>query len=202
MIDISSNPQTFVDTSQNYSYTLQPELQSLDPNFNYTISATLENDDPLPEWLDFSNNTQILSGVPSLAENGASYNIKLTPIDPSGNITSPSQIFTLTVYNSAPNIIANPVITAVVNQEYRYVMSTDVSDNTMTYIENIPDWLSVTDITGGNKIYSGTPTSITDQNSFEIIPVNDVNGLNYSQKFTISIIEPLSNIFLSRSGRI
>ena len=65
----------------------------------------------------------------------------------------------------------------------------------MTYIENIPDWLTITDISGGNKIYSGTPTSITDQTSFEIIPVHDVSGLNYSQKFTISIIEPLSKSY-------
>ncbi|MFN6485727.1 putative Ig domain-containing protein [Nostoc sp. DedQUE02] len=68
-----------------------------DPGDILTYSATLDNANPLPSWLQFNTNTRAFSGQPTTGDTGI-LNIKITATDTQGAIAT--DIFALTVTTS------------------------------------------------------------------------------------------------------
>ncbi|MBW4491934.1 MAG: DUF4347 domain-containing protein [Oscillatoria princeps RMCB-10] len=125
----------------------------------YTV--TQENGNPLPSWLYFDSYSRTFSGTPNSWDTGTT-SIKVTGTDPNGN--SISEIFTLTVTNSAPTV-ANPISDqlTVAQAPFNFSINNTFSDadgdslfHTATLEDGspLPSWLS---FNGGN--FYGNPTN-------------------------------------------
>ncbi|KAJ3446379.1 tandem-95 repeat protein [Anaeramoeba flamelloides] len=125
-----------------------PELLTI------TYSASLNNDDPLPDWLQFedTNPRQFKGTVPESECDGAEYVIKVVASD-GCNDNDASDTYQLTITNNPPtknNGIPNDDITT--NNLYQYTIPdtyfTDSDGTTLTFEatllpsdDPLPDWL-------------------------------------------------------------
>jgi RHS repeat-associated protein len=81
--------------NQSFNFTFaQDTFSDVDAGDTLTYSATLENGDPLPDWLSFDAATRTFSGTPTTSDTG-SINIQVTASD-SQNATA-VDVFSLTV---------------------------------------------------------------------------------------------------------
>ncbi len=89
-------PDQVSETDKLYEYTVSEDIFT-DSNFEdeLTLSATLENNNPLPDWLSFNSETQTFSGIPSEVQ---MLNIKVTATDIFG--ASTFDIFNLQIKNA------------------------------------------------------------------------------------------------------
>ncbi len=74
-----------------------------DPDIDTTLTytATLENGDPLPAWLNFNTTSFVFSGTPPLDFTGA-INVRITATDQAGLSASDTFVFSVTAVNDAP----------------------------------------------------------------------------------------------------
>ncbi len=135
-----------------------------------TYSATLENGDPLPDWLSIDETTGEISGTP---ENGDVGDISIT-VTASDGEESVSDTFSVTVENTNDGPTVSSQISDIATDEDA-AFSLDVSGNfadedigdTLSYSAiltnesgeqigdgTLPDWLSFDESTGQ---FSGTP---------------------------------------------
>ena len=168
----NTNDGPTVSTSIEDQTTDEDSVFSLDVSGNFadqdlgdtlTYSATLENGDPLPDWMAIDENTGELSGTP---ENGDVGNLSITVAASDGQ-ESASDTFSVTVENTNDG----PTVSASIDDQTTdedAAFSLDVSGNfadqdlgdTLTFsatLENgdpLPDWMSIDPDTGE---LSGTP---------------------------------------------
>ena len=152
------------DTRFNYTVPAGTFADS-DPGDHLTLSAQLENGNPLPSWLSFDATTQTLAGTPGNSEVGA-YSIRVTATDTHG--ASMADVFDLVVanVNDAP-VVALPVPdqTVVENAGFNYTVphgaftDVDLGDHltfsaTLATGSPLPSWLMF-DAAGAT--FSGSP---------------------------------------------
>ncbi len=162
-----------------------------------TYTATLENDDALPNGLNFNPTTRTFSGTPENEDVG-SLNIKVTAKDIAGD--EASDVFKLTVnnVNDAPVLvkeIADQEVTE--NSVFNFTIPNDTFTDAdvgdiLTYtatLENdelLPAWLNFNPTTNS---FSGTPTN-KDVGSLNIkVTAKDIAGDKVSDVFKLAIAE-------------
>jgi VCBS repeat-containing protein len=163
-----------------------------------SYSATLDNDNPLPSWLNFNPTTQTFSGIPTNADVGA-INIKVTATDLAGETVS--DIFTLTVdsvnNNNAPTVnksLLNQI--AIEDRNFIYIFAEDTfidSDpgDVLSYNATLeggnplPSWLN---FDGATRTFSGTPKD-ADVSSLNLtIRAIDKDSLFVESNFKLSVL--------------
>lgn len=160
-----------------------------------SYSATLENGDPLPEWLVFDAQTRIFSGAPSNGNVG-DLRLRVTATDSAGE--SASQVFSLEVVNTndAPTVDSPLVVQAATEDVvFSYVLpagafvDADLGDRltytaTLTNGDGLPAWLKLDGATG---IFSGTPGN-GDVGEVQIrVTASDLSGASASQELRFSV---------------
>ncbi|UBF25627.1 tandem-95 repeat protein [Kovacikia minuta CCNUW1] len=177
--------------AENSSFTLLFSDYFSDPDSGLFYTATLENGDPLPDWLTFTGGSIV--GTPGYS-NAGTFNIKVTAADSQYAV---SDVFTLTItnVNQAPvvgNAIANQ--TAIEDAPFSFTIPTnaftDVDGDALAYTASLadgsglPDWLSFNSTTG---TFSGTPDD-PDLSTLNIkVTATDPSGIAASQVFQVSV---------------
>ena len=87
-------PDSVAKAGDAYSFTVGSSFKDLDLDDKLSLSATLEQGQPLPAWLKFDSTTGSFSGKPAQADAGQ-LTIKLTATDQAG--AAVSDLFNLTV---------------------------------------------------------------------------------------------------------
>ncbi|EDY84021.1 Putative Ig domain family [Verrucomicrobiia bacterium DG1235] len=140
-------------------------FSDIDAGDELTYSATLENGDPLPDWITINRYTGELSGTPENANVGS---LSLT-VSASDGSASASSTFSIEIENTNDGPVVSTSITdKSLNEDAPFTL--DISDNffdadlgdTLSYsatLENgdpLPSWLSFDSATGE---FSGTPAN-------------------------------------------
>jgi|GEM_PF-1102235 len=138
-------------------------FDDIDQGDTLSFSATLENGEPLPDWLAFDSESGSLSGTPRNADVG-DLRIEVTASDGEADV---SQAFTLSIENTndAPTLVSDiEAANAVEDSVFGLDVSSHFSDedlgDTLSYSatleggDPLPDWLSFDSNTGQ---LSGTP---------------------------------------------
>ncbi|MCH6258332.1 putative Ig domain-containing protein, partial [Puniceicoccaceae bacterium K14] len=204
-IVITSISDQSIDENSAFTLDVSDNFADEDLGDTLTYSATLENGDPLPEWISIDSETGELSGTPENEDVG---NISVT-VTASDGEESASDTFTLTVENSNDG---PTVSTSIENQstDEDSAFSLDVSGNfsdqdlgdTLTYsatLENgdpLPDWISLDESTG---ILSGTPRN-EDIGSISIkVTATDLNDSSVSDVFNLNIENENDGLIVSEA---
>ncbi|MEP2771607.1 MAG: putative Ig domain-containing protein [Fulvivirga sp.] len=146
----------------------------------------------LPDWLTLTDNgdgTGQITGTPDNDDVGANV-VQLRVTDNSNAFTN--QDFTIVVENAndAPAITSSPVTSAIEDEFYEYNVTSDdpdVGDNLELRALSKPDWLTFTDNGNGSGLLSGTPTNSNVGSSSIVINVEDQDGANSNQNFTLTV---------------
>ena len=124
-----------------------------------TVQFSIQADEELPGWLNFNQNTGILTGTPGNSDVGIITNIVISAGDNTG--TASLEPFNLEVINvnDDPTIRGTPLTN--VNQDERYSFQPsandiDVNDTLEFNITAKPDWATFDPETG---LLEGTPTN-------------------------------------------
>ncbi|MEH2042211.1 putative Ig domain-containing protein, partial [Nostoc sp.] len=190
VVEAIANLKVVINTQFNFTI---PEntFIDIDAGDSLTYTATLENGDPLPSWLNFNSATQNFSGTPTV-ENLGNQNIKVTVKDLSGDEVSDVFVLTLAKFNSAPIVdraIADQKATAKTTFNFTIPENTfsDVDlEDTLTYtatLDNgdpLPSWLS---FNANELTFSGTPTN------------DNVGSLNIKVTATDPALAEISDVF-------
>jgi VCBS repeat-containing protein len=179
-----------------FSFTLPVgSFRDVDGGDVLTYSATLENGDPLPDWLRFDAQTGTFSGTPANGDVGE-LRLSVTASDLAG--ASASQVFALKVVNTnnAPNIgTALAAQTATEDAAFTYALpadafvDADLGDRlsysaTLADGSALPAWLQLDAATG---TISGTPGN-DDVGAVEIrVTATDLVGASVSQSFSLTV---------------
>ncbi|MEH2332073.1 putative Ig domain-containing protein [Nostoc sp.] len=162
-----------------------------------TYTATLENDDPLPNGLKFNPTTLIFSGTPENEDVG-SLNIKVTAKDVAGE--QASDVFKLTVNNvNDPPVLVKEIADQQVTEDTLFNFTVPVDTFTdadvgdiLTYtatLENddlLPTWLNFNPTT---LTFSGTPEN-EDVGSLNIkVIAKDIAGEQASDVFQVAVAD-------------
>ncbi|MEH2043013.1 putative Ig domain-containing protein [Nostoc sp.] len=162
-----------------------------------TYTATLENDDPLPNGLKFNPTTLTFSGTPENEDVG-SLNIKVTAKDVAGE--QASDVFQLTVNNiNDPPVLVKEIADQQVTEDTVFNFTVPVDTFTdadvgdiLTYtatLENddlLPTWLNFNPTT---LTFSGTPEN-EDVGSLNIkVTAKDVAGEQASDVFQVAVAD-------------
>ncbi|MBK1879382.1 putative Ig domain-containing protein, partial [Pelagicoccus mobilis] len=176
-----------------FSLDVSGNFDDVDAGDSLTFSATLENGDPLPDWLSIDENTGELSGTPENGDLG-SISVTVTATDESGE--EASSTFGIQVDNTNDRPTATTIDDQTTDEDA--VFSLDVSGNfndvdagdSLTFsatLENgdpLPDWLSIDENTGE---LSGTPEN-GDLGSISVtVTATDESGEEASSTFCIQV---------------
>lgn len=175
-----------------------PTAATEDVPYTYNVSTTDLDGNPLtivaqllPAWLnvtDHGNGTATVTGTPLNAYVG-SHNVTLAVSD----AIAPAvlQAFTITVANTndAPVIATAPVLTAIQNILYNYIVTATDDDGDAIAISALvlPAWLQFTDNHNGTAQLSGIPNNDAVGNHEVTVRAQDGNGGANSQSFTIAV---------------
>ncbi|MBC2604829.1 putative Ig domain-containing protein [Pelagicoccus albus] len=178
----------------NFSLSTSDTFTAFDAGDTLTFSATLENGDPLPDWLTIDPETGDLSGSPENGDVGA-ISVKVTVSDENG--ASASDIFGIEVENTNDGPIASAISNQTVDEDSAFSLDasanfTDVDQgDTLSYSATLQDgtalpaWLSIDSSTG---IISGTPLN-EDVGLLAVkVVATDQSGATASDNFTIQIL--------------
>ncbi|MFN6451438.1 MAG: putative Ig domain-containing protein [Nostoc sp. EfeVER01] len=189
-----ADPETTEDTVFNFTFS-EDAFIDIDAGDHLTYTATLENGNALPSWLNFNANTKTFSGTPLNADVG-NLNIKVTATDTS--LAEVSDVFVLTVKNAND---APEVMNEIANQEatedtvFNFTFSEDTfidvdAGDSLTYtatLENgdlLPSWLS---FNAATKTFNGTPLN-ADVSNFNIkVTARDIFGVEVSDDFALTV---------------
>ena len=187
--------EPIIEAIQDIEYEYQIEVEDTEGD-SLTVTALT-----LPEWLDFNEDSWIISGSPSNKEVGE-HEVVLEVEDFFGS--KATQNFTIEVenVNDPPTIVSIPDTIAIQNQLYEYRIETediDLNDNVEITIIKKPDWLNF----DNENLLSGTPVFEDVENSpFEVeINATDNDGATDTQSFNINVqlenlpptIDPIDN---------
>ncbi|MEH1860368.1 MAG: putative Ig domain-containing protein [Nostoc sp.] len=189
-----ADPETTEDTVFNFTFS-EDTFIDIDAGDNLTYTATLENGNPLPTWLNFNANTKTFSGTPLNADVG-SLNIKVTATDPA--LAEVSDVFVLTVKNAND---APEVMNEIANQEatedtvFNFTFSEDTfididAGDSLTYTATLkngdllPSWLS---FNAATKTLSGTPLNADVSNLNIKVTARDIFGVEVSDDFALTV---------------
>ncbi|MDE2271806.1 MAG: putative Ig domain-containing protein [Xanthomonadaceae bacterium] len=170
-------------------------FRDIDAGDVLSLSATLENGAPLPDWMSFEAQAQTFSGTPANGDVGT-LQVRVTATDLAG--TAASQVFAVTVANTndAPKVGA--ALTAqVANEDIAFVYAlpadafadVDTGDR-LTYAatlangDTLPAWLQLDAQTG---VFTGTPDN-DDVGALQIsVTATDLAGAQASQVFDLAV---------------
>ncbi len=156
-------------------------------------SATLENGNSLPVWLNFNSETKTFSGIP-LNENVGNINVKISASDILQTINF--QIFNIQIINTndAPIVINNiPNQLANIDEYFEYQLpdsifyDEDLGDILIFSTLNLPNWI---DFNSEIRTLSGYPNNVEIVN-VEII-ATDIAGKSISDIFELTILETVN----------
>lgn len=160
-----------------------------------TYSATLENGDPLPDWLSFDAQTGTFSGAPANSD-VSSLQVRVTATDLAG--ASVDQMLSLEVVNTndAPTVgVALAAQTATEDAAFTYALpagafaDADVGDRlsysaSLANGDALPAWLQLDAATG---TFCGTPGN-GDVGALQIrVTATDLLGASASQTFGLAV---------------
>ncbi|MGV0101665.1 Ig family protein [Nostoc sp. DSM 114160] len=160
-----------------------------------TYTATLENGDSLPSWLNFNAATKTFSGTP-LNENVGSLNIKVTATDLA--LAQANDIFVLTVNNTNdPPEVANEIANQQATEDtvFTFIIPDNTfndvdAGDTLTYTatlengESLPSWLS---FNAATKTFSGTPLNANVGSLNIKVTATDLALAQISDMFTLTV---------------
>ena len=168
-----------------------------DPNADnvLTYTVSLDNGDPLPNWLTYDADTRTLSGTPDDPQVGT-LTIRVNAVDQGG--LSASTIFDLTVTNVNDAPIAAQALadqTATQDQAFSFVVpATSISDadagDTLRLAASLangnalPTWLTFNAVT---RTFSGTPANANVGNLAVKVTATDLAGAAVSSSFALAI---------------
>jgi hypothetical protein len=159
-------PDQSINQDESFTFTFENTVFiDFDANDSLTYTATLEDDQSLPSWLDFMQSARTFRSTPSNNDVGT-ISIKVTAFDTS--YSSVHQVFDLTVndINDAPILVNEiPDQNGIENSSFSFTLDENTfrdidTDDYLLYtaaLENgnpLPSWLNVDVITG---TFSGTP---------------------------------------------
>lgn len=159
-----------------------------------TLTATLEDGAPLPDWLSFDPSTATFTGTPGAADEGT-VNIRLTAEDPSGETAF--DLFALDVVaGNAPPVVATPIDDQAATEEAAFSFTVpagtfnDPNGDELTLSASLsdgsplPDWLSFDAATG---TFSGTPDD-PDVGALAVsVRATDPDGAEAADTFTLTV---------------
>lgn len=181
-----------------------PDVQD---ELNYGL--TLENGDPLPNWMNFDPITRVLSGIPGNAEVG-SINLKITATDLAGESATQTFVLTVTNTNDAPVVVGSIENQQVVDgNTYTYTIPSalfqdvDVGDTlTLSMAQSnqspLPTWLTfdpqTLTLTGSPSAADiATPLNLT-------VTASDTSGSSVSTSFTLTVAAMASQSLVGTAG--
>lgn len=172
------------DVGSAFSFALEDDtFTDIDHNTALTYTATLENGDPLPEWLTFDAETLTFSGTPPSGTEGETFIIKVTASDgsPVNGGLSVSDQFVLTINETATDDTAS----MTENQ----VLFVDVLGNDFPGTQTsktLTDLGEIT-ITGPNGVPLGTPAIVIENNQIRVTPGTAFDALAKNETATITV---------------
>ncbi|MDQ8205574.1 putative Ig domain-containing protein, partial [Pelagicoccus sp. SDUM812003] len=190
----SAIPDATVDEDTAFSLDAGSRFGDHDFFDTLTFSATLDNGDPLPEWLSFDSNTGELSGAPENGDVGE-IAITVTATDQSG--ATAQETFSLTVENTNDGpMVVSEITNQFATEDAEFVLETitnfadpDIGDS-LTFSANLadgsplPDWLSIDPETG---TLSGLPQN-SDVGQLAVnVTATDSSGSSVSEAFRIEV---------------
>ncbi|MFN6247980.1 putative Ig domain-containing protein, partial [Microcystis sp.] len=168
----------------------------IDTGDTLNYSATLANDNPLPNWLNFNQTNRTFSGTPTNNDVG-NLSLKVTATDSVGESVSTSFAIAITNTNDAPtveNAIADQTATEDTPFSFQIPNNTfadiDTGD-TLTYSATLsngnplPNWLNFNQT---NRTFSGTPTNNDVGNLSLKVTATDSVGESVSDSFSLTIV--------------
>jgi hypothetical protein len=170
-------------------------------------SASLDNGEPLPEWLSFDAATRTFSGTPGNADVG-SLNLQVTATDAAGASVSQSFAVAVANTNDAPVIVnAFDAQTATAGTAFSFTLpDTAFSDadagDTLSYNvtladgQPLPAWLV---FDAATRTLSGTPAQGDAGDISFSIAATDQAGVSASQELRLKV-EASLNVGVTRTG--
>lgn len=165
-----------------------------DPDDSLTLSVTLPNGEPLPEWLDFNPTSNELSGTPSANDVGQFF-VKVTATDESSAEASDTFLLVVANANDSP-VLTKSIPDQTVDQGGSFVLGSagffsdpDPNDHLQFTAELVggnplPAWLVMNPTQG---LLSGTPSQ-SDVGTISIrITATDGDGLAVSDEFDLVV---------------
>jgi VCBS repeat-containing protein len=156
-----------------------------DSGDSVTYSASLQNGDPLPNWLIFNPLGFILSGTPPVDFTGA-INVRITATDLAGASASDVFVFSVTAVNDAP-VTTNAAIAATEDVSVTGTFpATDVDSATLTVaILTGPANGSV--VINANGTYTYTPNANFNGTDSFTFQASDGDLLSNASRITVNI---------------
>ena len=171
-------------------------FKDIDKGDALTLSAKLENGQPLPSWLSFDEKTGQFSGTPPSSRTANNYRIAVTATDKGG--LSARQNFTLSTKpaaNQPPRVAINlPVQKMNEKSRWQYTIPAnafhDADGDSLSYSATqadgkpLPKWLN---FNAANRTFSGTPGNDDVGNLALRITASDNRGGVASQNLALQI---------------
>lgn len=180
-----------------FSFTLPPDsFRDVDVGDVLTYAATLENGDPLHDWLSFDVQTGTFSGTPANGDVG-NLRLRVTATDLAG--ASAAQVFALEVVNvnDAPIVVTPlPAQTLLEDEAFSYTLpantflDVDAGDSliyaaTLTDGSALPSWLSFDTAT---RTFNGTPGNAEVGSLAISVTATDLAGASAATAFDLSVL--------------
>ena len=171
-------------------------FKDIDKGDVLTLSAKLENGQPLPSWLSFDEKTGQFSGTPPRSRQANTYRISITATDKGG--LSARQNFNLNIKAAAnqPPRVAISLPTQKINEKSRWQYTIpanafhDADGDSLSYSatqadgKSLPKWLN---FNAANRTFSGTPGNDDVGNLALRITASDNRGGVASQNLALQI---------------
>ena len=171
-------------------------FKDIDKGDVLTLSAKLENGQPLPSWLSFDGKTGQFSGTPPSSRTANNYRIAVTATDKGG--LSARQNFTLSTKpaaNQPPRVALNlPVQKINEKSHWQYTIPAnafhDADGDSLSYSatqadgKSLPKWLN---FNAANRTFSGTPGNDDVGNLALRITASDNRGGVASQNLALQV---------------
>ena len=183
---ITSTASTVVEEGAEYAYTVMAtDEETIPADLTFSLQVA-------PAWLEITNNsdgTALVSGTPG-AEHVGSNAVTIEVSDGSKTQTQEYSINVIDV-NNAPTFSSTPILEATEDVSYSYdVAATDdetTGEDLSFSLEGTPEWLSLSENTGGQVKLFGTPSQNNlGDNSVKIAVEDGDQNINY-QEFVIKV---------------
>lgn len=159
-------PNQAAQEDSSFSFTVPADTFS-DTGDTLTLTATLEDGDPLPSWLNFNPTTWTLSGAPGNDEVGT-LSVQVTAIDTGGLLVSDTFDIAVSNINDAP-LQVSPIANQIAVEDERFTLTlsqdmfsdVDVGDSltlaaALVGGSGLPTWLA---FDAASFSFSGTPAN-------------------------------------------
>jgi hypothetical protein len=180
----------FTDEKTPYIFTPDAGFTDEDNGDIITCSATLENGNPLPAWLNFDTDTKTFSGTPGNEDVGI-YFLKLVGTDLLNAQTSIDFVLTVNNVNDAPTL-ENAIPNQIVNQDavYNFTIPANTfkdidAGDILTYSASYPEWMQFDAATG---TFTGTPGN-SEVGIYNIsVTATDLSFASVSNEFYVEVL--------------